>query len=227
MNGRPLVVIDGSGLPSNSQGPGLSATGGNITIKGLVIHNFDGDGILLSSGPGDTVQDCYIGTMQLGVNPATFPQPSNIGYGIDISAPNCTIGGTAGTATRNVIGGNLQGGIFVTGNRATIQGNYIGLGSDGATAVANDGFGIRLLSSVGDQIGGTAADAGNVISGNDFRRDLHLLRPDGAITGDVIQGNFIGTDATGLTAVGNGQQRHLHLRRRRRSPSAASAQRAT
>ncbi len=130
-NGRPVVVVNGGGLASNTQGPGLSATGGNITIKGLVLENFNGDGISLSGGPGDTVQDCYIGTSPLGLNPPASPQPSNIGYGINVSASNCTIGGTAGVTTRNVIGGNLQGGILVTANRATIQGNYIGLGSDG------------------------------------------------------------------------------------------------
>jgi uncharacterized repeat protein (TIGR01451 family) len=201
-NGRPLVVVNGLGLSSNTPTPGISATGGNITIKGLVVQNFNGNGVTLSGSGGDVVQDCYIGTNAFGLPIGTNQQPSNIGSGILVAASNCTIGGT-GVTQRNVIAGNLSAGIQVTANRATIQGNYIGVSADGVTG-NNNSFGIQLVSSVGDQIGGAAAGQGNVIAGNVFDGINIFSGLTGATTGDVIQGNFIGTDASGNTALQNG-----------------------
>src|SRR5262249_11418462 len=48
-------------------------------------------------------------------------------------------------------------------------------------------------------IGGTAAGAGNVISGNG--RGVWISDP--GTSGNVVQGNYIGTDATGTAALGN------------------------
>ena len=200
--GQPLVVIDGNG----SQAPGLDLDGGNSSVKGLVIDNFanpgnlgttgDAAGILLEGSPGDVVQDCYIGTTANGLAEA-----GNSANGIRITASSCTIGGT-GVTQRNVISGNGANGIFISNaNKAVIQGNYIGVGADGTTIVANKNDGIDLSTSVGDQIGGIAAGSGNVISGNTFD-GISIFA--GNSTGDTIQGNFIGTDATGTVAEPNG-----------------------
>jgi uncharacterized repeat protein (TIGR01451 family) len=188
--GRPSVILTGSQLPANSQGSGITITGGNCTVKGLVINSFGGitsAGITISGSPGDLVQDCYIGTSANGLSAA-----GNGGDGIDVGANNCTIGGS-GVLGRNVISGNTFTGIKVTANRTTIQGNYVGLGADGTTVVQNFS-GIDLGNTVGNQIGGTAAGVGNVISGNVFDG---IDISSGGVTSDVIQGNFIGTDATG------------------------------
>ena len=47
-----------------------------------------------------------------------------------------------------------------------VEGNLIGLGADGETMVGNTSVGIELVSAQNVTIGGTAAGAGNVISGN-------------------------------------------------------------
>lgn len=200
-NGQPLVVLDGKG----NQAPGLDLAGGGETVKGLVIGNFvdvgnlntlgSGAGILLEGSPGDVVQDCYIGTTANGL--AAAPNSAN---GIRVEVSGCTIGGT-GVTQRNVISGNGGNGIRSDTNKTVIQGNYIGVGRDGTTKVANGSDGIDLENSVGDQIGGIAAGVGNVIAGNTFDGIFIFV---GGSTGDTIQGNFIGTDATGTVAVPNG-----------------------
>ncbi len=75
-----------------------------------------------------------------------------------------------------------------------ISGNYIGLGLDGSTAEGNGGPGVLIDGAPNDQVSGNfiAANGGAGVA----------VQGSGA-TGDVIQGNFVGLDATGKHAVGN------------------------
>ena len=196
--GKPLVVIVGTSIPTTNEGAGITVSGGGCTIKGLVIESFPGiyPGIYLEGSPGDLVQDCYLGTSANGLTAV-----GNSGDGVDVFASNCTIGGT-GATQRNVLSGNAFEGMYVGANKTTIEGNYIGVGADGTTVVPNGFDGIDLNGSVGCQIGGTAAGAGNVISGNPFD-GISIVAA--GLSSDVIQGNFIGTDVTGTVAEGNGE----------------------
>ena len=87
-----------------------------------------------------------------------------------------------------------------------IEGNFIGTDPSGKLARGN----VRttslvaavVMDNLGSRIGGTSTGARNIISGN---------RTGGIFAGDccghgnsVIQGNFIGVDATGTNALGNG-----------------------
>jgi len=59
--------------------------------------------------------------------------------------------------------------VLVAGSTATnnrIEGNYIGTDKDGATALKNGSYGVLFSGVSGNTIGGTAAEAGNVIRGN-------------------------------------------------------------
>jgi len=58
---------------------------------------------------------------------------------------------------------------------------------------------VRIDGGSDNVIGGTAAGAGNLISGN--RRDGVSI---GMCNHNVVEGNFIGTDATGTLPLGNG-----------------------
>ena len=79
----------------------------------------------------------------------------------------------------------------------TVQGNFIGTNVTGTAAIANGSFGITV-GGTGNTIGGTIAGAGNVVSGNG---SMGIAFAVGA-TGNTVQGNRVGTDPTGMVAVG-------------------------
>jgi len=77
--------------------------------------------------------------------------------------------------------------------RAIAQGNFIGSDYAGTIAVGN-GRGVFIEEAT---LGGTTAAARNIISGN---KGYGVFAIRG---GNVIQGNYIGTDITGRIAMGN------------------------
>ena len=118
---------------------------------------------------------------------------------------NNTIGGTLSGA-RNLISGNrLPGVTFVnfssnaSGN--LIQGNFIGTNVNGTEALPNENDGVLLTGAPGNTVGGTAAGAMNLISGN-ANTGLTI----GATSDNQVLGNLIGTDVTGTFAIPNGQR---------------------
>lgn len=125
----------------------------------------------------------------------------------DVSVSTTTIGGTAPGAG-NVISGNRSDGIFIgsiTTTGTTVQGNRIGTTANGMNAIPNDGDGIRIDLGSNNTIGGSAAGAGNQISGNG-RNGSGTGRGSGISIGssnNVIKGNLIGTDATGTGPLRN------------------------
>jgi uncharacterized repeat protein (TIGR01451 family)/CSLREA domain-containing protein len=181
----------------------LTVTGSNNTIRGLTISNFSFQTAIFLNGGGNNVLE---GNTLL----------NNGGDGVDItSSANNVIGGTT-AAARNVIAGNFTG-ISLTAVGATnnqIRGNYIGTDSTGTKADGNFS-GIDIFLGTNNTIGGTTVGARNVISGNDgdgieinggfgstFLTGLPPVAE--AADGNVIQGNFIGVDATGTGPLGNG-----------------------
>ncbi len=81
-----------------------------------------------------------------------------------------------------------------------LQGNYLGTDPTGLVALPNRSDGIFLDRSPNNAIGG-AGPAANVLSGN-TRNGITLSLA--ATTGNLLLGNYIGTDPSGNTAVGNG-----------------------
>lgn len=181
-------------------GTGNHLIGGTNVADRNVISGGNETGIYLlnSTATGNVIQGNYI-----GLNAAGTAALGNGNNGITLfSAPGNTVGGTD-AAARNVISGNGGSGLNLNGSSAnnnTIRGNYIGLNAAGTAALANGGDGITLNGAPNNQIGGTNNSAGNVISGNG-KAGLYLNTS--GCAGNRIEGNRIGTDPTGLTALGN------------------------
>jgi titin len=190
-NGASGVLIDGA----RNNTIGWTASGAGNVISG----NSDGVVIMGVNGTGNRVVGNHIGTDMDGT--AVVPNTSVAGVHID-GAPDNEIGGTL-VEERNILSGNGDG-IFINGAAATgnvVRGNYIGTDATGTVALGNDGQGV-FISAPDNTVGGTTTGAGNVISGN---AEAGIRISDAGATGNVVEGNYIGTDATGALDLGNDQ----------------------
>jgi hypothetical protein len=177
----PEIVLDGSNFavlgrePFNLFSPGLILRAASCTVKGLTIQNFNERGI----------------DMLAGSDPNGSVTTGNV------------VGGTT-AATRNVISGNATYGIGIhdsTTANNTILGNYIGTDQTGNSAQANAVAGVVIYQAAhNNTVGGTAAGAGNVISGNTFHG---IFIGDAGTNNNLVQGNFIGLNAAGNGAIAN------------------------
>ncbi|HSJ52973.1 MAG TPA: hypothetical protein VLC52_04430, partial [Anaerolineae bacterium] len=176
---------------------GLSVDAGGSTIAGLIINRFAGVGILLNTGGGSSVTCNYIGTDPTG----TVSLGNLHGVYIDDSANN-TIGG-ATEASRNLVSGNDGTGVRIEGSTATgnlVQGNYVGLTADGTTRLDNGLSGVYIAGAPNNTVGGTTEASRNVISGNTYSG---VSIYDSGAAGNIVQGNYIGTQANGTETLYN------------------------
>jgi parallel beta-helix repeat protein len=201
---------------------GLDATGQAILANGndgIVVSNSGGN---LIGGPGPGMRNLISGNGSVGLMLTGIGSSSNIiagnwigpdstgtlgrgngdiGILIDNAAGN-TIGGLA-PGSGNTISANGQIGLELAGLGATgtlIAGNRIGTTSDGTRPLGNGSDGIFLNGSPGNQIGGTAPGSLNLVSGN-VSTGIQLYGR--GSSGNVIEGNWVGLDATGRLALGN------------------------
>jgi len=189
-NGESGIGILGG---ANDNIIGGSEAGARNVLSGNQFGVLIGD----QSTTGTVIQGNYIGTDRSG----SVPIP-NTQTGILLWGQNTVIGGAASGAG-NVISGNEFAGIDLGGGSSgsIIQGNYIGTDASGTVALGND-LGIWFNFSADNLVGGTAAHAGNVISGN---TGANIQITGLEASGNTLQGNFIGTDVTGTVALENGR----------------------
>ncbi len=199
---QPAIILDGNNLASD--GLVLSSTADGSIIRGFVIRDFAGDGIEIQAGSdSNTIAGNRIGRIwATGV--AAGAGEENTGSGIRVEGANNTIGGTS-TADRNVISGNTDSGVRITGAAASgniVAGNYIGLLADGTTTLGNNN-GVSIAGGASSNtIGGATTAHRNVISGNAID-GVEILQ---VSSGNMIQNNYIGTDVSGTLDRGNGDE---------------------
>jgi len=196
----PILLIQLTGTNTVTVCDGLDIMTSNCVIRGLVVNSFGGVGVgLLSGAAGSRIEGNYIGT-DAGGGLAI----GNHGGGVTVGGgAQSSIGGTV-VGSGNLISGNGADGISVwSGSSSNVfQGNLIGVDATGLRGLKNTYSGISFRCA-GNIVGGEAAGARNILSGNGFG-GIQLNGVE--CSNNVIQGNFIGADITGTNAVGNGEE---------------------
>lgn len=144
----------------------------------------------------------------LGTDPTGSTGPTGFGgTAIFVTAQQVRVGGTAPNQRNVIADTNIGVNIRDASTGVLIEGNYFGTDASGhgfigmgtAVAVAAEGH-----ATIGDvTIGGESSGAGNVIAGT-LTGGIDILADASAIGNVVVQGNLIGTDATGMQPIGNG-----------------------
>jgi parallel beta-helix repeat protein len=217
----PVVEVN-----ANAHGGIIFATGSSGSqLLAIAVDNAGGNGVTLNAS------SITLNFDSIGVNLAGTAF-GNSGDGVYVSgtSSNNLIGlnpsGASGVVG-NVISGNAGNGIsFHASSGNVVVANRIGTNRAGTSSVANGGNGIWLTTaSTGNEIGGTIyTDAatgktndptgnkgtvtpvfivpplGNLISGN--AQNGVLI--DSLSINNTLNGNFIGTNASGEAAIGNG-----------------------
>jgi hypothetical protein len=175
------ITIGGAKTTNTIVGGTQPGAGNLISGNGSAI-NHAGFGIVIG-GPDGTGEVTIQGNL-IGTNAAGTAAIGNFAGGISaVSSGTITrlvIGGPQSGA-RNVISGNGFDGLAPSGavsagitiyapvlNGAIVQGNFIGVGSDGVTLIPNlvDGIGVQPPVGSSYLIGGTNPGEGNIIAGN-------------------------------------------------------------
>ncbi len=169
------------------------------TILNNVISGNGTNGVEIhatSLAPGNVLRGNFIGTDATGTL-----NVGNARFGVEINgSPANQIGGP-GLGAKNVISGNGLHGVHIIGLLATrnlVQGNYIGTDITGTVALGNTIDGVGIDGAPNNAIGGSASGSGNLISGN-LGNGVEIFNT--AATGNLVLGNQIGTDVSGMFAL--------------------------
>jgi CSLREA domain-containing protein len=227
-----FLGTDATGTARMNNGFGIKVTGATNLIGGTTagsgnLISGNGTGLWLA-GPTNTVQGNYIGTDVTGTldlgnsasgvraddgtsaeanaagartspGPGGDPRPA-------VAPPPNVIGGSIPGA-RNIISGNDQDGVFiqVESNLVGIEGNFIGTDVTGTARLGNSGNGIwiKFTPYQGTVIGGKET-ARNIISANGGA-GIKMGGDNSFTQSTAIWANYIGTDVTGRSNLGNGQ----------------------
>lgn len=188
-----------NGVSVQGASPG-QVVGGLSPEDRNVISGNNHAGIRLAS-VGTVVRGNLVGTNASG----TVAVGNSVGIVLD-GARDAMIGGPS-ASSRNVISGNVNTGIELSGagpRSNSIQGNYIGTGSDGLTALPN-GKGITITINGGNDnwVGGTEPGQGNIIAFSTGGPGIQVQGLRNSIRGNSIHSNS-GLGIDNLTG-GNGE----------------------
>lgn len=185
---------------ANNTGNGMEISGTNNNFVTSIVSGNTGDGVVIS-GDGNLLSNLTVTANSGG---ATITGGSNSLVSSTISFNNQVGVVVSGT------GSNSLSNDTVSANGA--DGVILGDGADtlvGSTISSNTGDGV-LVSSAANTVGGPSSGAGNFISANtgngiDIASTFSTNSPAPPSDANVVQGNFIGTDASGTNDLGNNE----------------------
>jgi hypothetical protein len=106
-----------------------------------------------------------------------------------------------------VLSGNGENGIVISNlgtDNNIVAGNFIGTDSTGTVDLGNANLGVVISSGASfNRIGGSALAARNLISGNGSSGVRISSTSIGESTGNILVGNYIGTNLAGSAAIAN------------------------
>jgi len=186
--------IPGSGVKTISPNSLLPVITEAVTITGY-------------TQPGSSVNTSAKGTnakLMIELDGANVDNGS--GGGLDIQASNVTVKGLVINGFRfidSIIISPRTVSDVATNIR--IEGNFLGTDPSGTQDVGNGDTGVFIFSGTSNTVGGTSLAARNLISGNNsggvyMQGDAGY----GPSSNNVVQGNLIGTQRDGTSALGNG-----------------------
>jgi hypothetical protein len=207
------VGVTAAGEPAGNLAAGVRVEGQSCVVGGQapshrnVISGNGRAGVWIAgTADGTAVRGNFIGTTPRG--DAALGNAAE-GVLIDAEATGVVIGGSNPDLREgNLISGNGASGVHVAaGASATLLGNRIGTDAFGARAVPNGWSplqlrhaGVSATNPSGLQIGGPTRGARNLLSGN-AGSGVYVTFIEGS---PLLQGNYVGTDATGGTRIANG-----------------------
>lgn len=196
------TALGNGALDPNGRGVLVESGTGNVILNNAISGNIGyGIAIISTNAVGTAVLGNFIGT-----TPSGFAAISNQLSGVFISqAVSNIIGSSVLPSYRNIISGNGEHGIVVSGTNAgptVIANNFIGSAINGTTPLSNGRGGILVTNTRNVQIGSVAEGppGGNLISGNAFA-GITIGHP--ATENIAIQHNFIGSEIAGTGLLVN------------------------
>jgi SdrD B-like domain/CARDB len=203
LDAHPLIIVSGEG---GGAARAMDLLGGNAVVRGLVFQAFDAASSLWIRSGGNRIEGCFFGVEADGSAAISGTAASNTA-GIELSdaMPGQTLAGNeiGGIlpAQRNLLSGLFNAISLSEASSTLIRGNLIGTDLTGASPIRNRWDGILVSGFSGgasNVIGGASPAAANVISGNDQSGVVVTVG-----SGTRVEGNRIGTSASGLLPIGN------------------------
>ena len=175
------------GLPGDSSGS---------TVRGLCLAGTNHQPLIFLGSNNDVATGNFLGVDTDGTTVVSDGDPIDVGQ----HSTGNIIGGTS-PAARNVMASNgVFGAILNDGDNTVVQGNYLGTNAAGTAAIGSLATGIDAELGTGVTIGGSASGAGNVINATGNGISIGGVQFNAAAN-TAVQGNLIGTDATGTVAL--------------------------
>jgi CSLREA domain-containing protein len=206
-NGTLLIEVDSSGVTDPVSAIGVDSD--EVTVKGLVLNNSFRDTIYVYNNHSEIdIVGNYFGTDPTGLL-AEYAATGRPLYAGGTGLSDITIGGSA-AEDRNIFAASLNT-VGIVANNVVFQGNYVGVGSDGVTALPNaTNANSYSVDIAGDNllIGGAGTGEGNSFENNPNFAGLSVSGTTGAsVLGNTFTGNHDGIAVYGTAdqvEIGNG-----------------------